>query len=54
MPDINHMTTSDVGGGMDSSDHDYYFWNEKCQETVRANSYKSQDVFPGLKGECKV
>ena len=24
-------------GGMDSSDHDNYFWDEKCQETVSAN-----------------
>ena len=25
-------------GGMDSSDHDYYFWNKRSQETVSANA----------------
>ena len=25
-------------GGMDSSDHDYYFWNKRCQETVSGNA----------------
>ena len=25
-------------GGMDISDHDYYFWNMDCQETVSANA----------------
>ncbi len=35
-----HLATSEyrMCGGMDSSDHDYYFWKEKCQETVSGNA----------------